>query len=115
MGKINVDIMGGEAVEEDPFHVDLIDFNTRPVKRKHDHNMTNYADDGAPITGISELFTNYTYSIFELNEPLGEILYEKVDDELLEEINYTPEYIRFVNELQELVFSGSTDDVAYLR
>lgn len=53
-------------------------------------------------------------NLFNMPFPLGEILFEDyvkneegVIDENLKEINKIPEYISFVNEVQELVFNGT--------
>ena len=47
--------------------------------------------------------------LFKVPFPLGEILYEKNEvDPNLHNINTVPEYINFVNEIQQTLFNGTS-------
>lgn len=103
-------------MEEDEFQVDLLDFDLSREGKGSQMEAASNESEPTPqdVIGIAKLFSNYSYSIFEMNEPLGEILYQS-HDQVDGNVNESPEFVRFVNEMQKLVFSGSSDESAILR
>ena len=48
---------------------------------------------------------------FVLDLPLGQIVHEINRDDLISQINYEPEYISFVNQMQKKVFAGEVGEL----